>query len=345
MSYPVPSVVRIFGKTKGTCRLRALVLVFGLLSTAYVFDRVLNLGAVLPCPIVFAMLWVAAISFGLWSVAHMYIRTKEDIEQLGLSHRLNSCLRQIYSDRAILLWAFGFAFFITLVHLQLKLQLRTNILCYISAWTFFSGFVAGVGFRTAIGSTRLARALARENLDLLVLTPMESPAIQRLSALMWMYTFLFIVEVILFGISISLAGFSLKGKIQGFAGFGFTGLEVAGATVFFFLAIFAPMYGIFLQRSVWALAKSSQQQTLERVNHRFDALLKKEDSDPKALSELSRLADAIQKTPLLPLSIEKTSGFLSVLLPALAYLYHQNAEIIQKLVQSLVKALFPSIHP
>lgn len=344
-TYPKPFFVRLCAPSPRAGIVRAFLTFSALFLVGLVIDVLLSIHNEFPLAFLLLAIYCAIVSFGLWGLCHVYWQTKHTLEETGLVEQTRSCLREIYASKPILICGAAFAVFVGLVQIALQFKVSLWISIYFCLWNGLAGFVIGLGLWTACGgSLRLAGVIGKSNLHVFLLSPFQTPSVRRLSRLMLTYSVLFTFEVLLFSVAVTVAAVTLNARALPIPGSKFTAFDVAGASSFFFLALFSPLYTLVLQQRILSAVRRAKEIALAELDKQLRTALEDPKSpDREKLSDLLSTNQTVRDTRELPFAVDNVTKLLSILLPGLAYLYSKNSELINELGQVIVKAFLPSV--
>lgn len=343
-TYPEPFFIRLCAPSPRAGNIRAIILFVVLFIIGVSVDALLSISGQFPFAILFLGVYCGLVSFGIWALGYVYWQTKHTLEGIELVGQTKECLREIYARKPMLTCAVTFAVFVGLVQIAIQFKVSFWISMYFCLTNVVAGFVAGLGFWTACGSLRLGDAISKSTLPVFLVAPFQTPNVRKLSRLMWNYSLFFTFEVLLFSIVVTLAAMSMSARATPILGNKFTAFDVAGASSFFFLALFSPIYTLALQQRIQFAVRYGKEAALAQLDTKLRAALEtSKSSDHESLSDLLSATQAVRDARELPLSADKVTKLLSILLPGLAYIYSQNSDLINELGGMIVKAFLPGI--
>ncbi len=343
-TYPKPFFIRLCAPSPRAGAIRAIVIFSVLFIIGLGVDALLSIHNEFPFAFLFLAVYCGIISFGSWGLGHVYWQTRHTLEELGLVEETKVCLRKIYASKPMLACGVAFAVFVGIVQIALQFKVSIWISIYFCLTNVLAGFVTGLGLWTACGSLRLGDAISKSNLTVFLLAPFQTPVVRKLSRVMWSYSLLFTFEVLLFSVVVTLAAVMMNTRATPILGSKFTALDIAGASSFFFLAFFSPLYTLALQQKILSAVRRAKEAALADLDTKLRAALENLKSpDREKLSDILATNQTVRDARELPFALENVTKLLTILLPGLAYLYGKNSELINQLGGVILQAFLPSV--
>ena len=341
-NYPIPFYLRFLNASSKLDGIVAITLFMFLLVVGGVLNTIFSVQSYFQdSSYVLLFTYCSVISFGYWSLANVYRRTKQTLIKANMVDKIYPTLNVIYADRLASIWSVMFAVLVGVIQFALRFQIPPKITLYFFVWNFLGGFVAGLGLWMAFGSLQLATTIGKVKFEVYTISPKHSPILRDLSRLMWTYSFLFTSETLIFSFAVSWASIALHDKVMSLYGT-FSALDLAGSLSFFLILIFCPLYTYVIQNRIQEAARNEAIDALGKIDRTVKKVISGE--NPKDnLKDLLATSDVIHSSINSSIDIPNLSKLLSIIVPGLTYLYSQNSKIINHIFEIVKKIFFPGI--